>query len=57
MFPFWDTVPVAAKSSAHLPEAQLPLRQSSSTLHIRPDAHFGQVPPPQSTSVSPPFCT
>src|SRR6266852_2810250 len=36
---------------------QFPLVQSPLPAHISPLAHVGQVPPPQSTSVSAPFFT
>jgi hypothetical protein len=34
-----------------------PLWQSAATAHVPLVGHFGQVPPPQSTSVSAPFFT
>ena len=39
----------------HLLALQMPLVQSEPTMQLEPVAHLGQVPPPQSTSVSRPF--
>jgi hypothetical protein len=39
----------------HTPDWQGPRAQSASFPHFSPGAHCGQVPPPQSTSVSAPF--
>ncbi|MSP62661.1 MAG: VCBS repeat-containing protein [Myxococcales bacterium] len=36
----------------HASFVQCPLSQSSPTRHFRPAPHFGQLPPPQSTSLS-----
>ena len=44
-----------AGGAAQIPEVQVPLEQSVPTAQTLPVAHAGQVPPPQSTSVSAPF--
>src|SRR6185436_10325523 len=43
--------------AAHLPATQLPPAQSALTVQTWLKPHFGQEPPPQSTSVSVPFFT
>jgi hypothetical protein len=55
-------VPHASCRSSHVsgvhpqtPALHGPFAQSVLTLQANPGAHFGQVPPPQSTSVSAPF--
>jgi len=47
----------AGQTCAQLPDSHGARAQSPSTLHTRPGAQPGQVPPPQSVSVSPPFRT
>mmetsp|Transcript_24545 Transcript_24545/g.50957 ORF Transcript_24545/g.50957 Transcript_24545/m.50957 type:complete len:214 (-) Transcript_24545:353-994(-) len=47
----------AAESPTHVPPWHWPDRQSPLTRHCLPLLHLGQVPPPQSTSVSAPFVT
>jgi hypothetical protein len=40
------------------PDVQAPVTQSDGARHVRKSSHRGHaVEPPQSTSVSPPFCT
>jgi hypothetical protein len=47
---------VATAHSTHVPLAHTALWQSVDTAHVSPVAQGGQVPPPQSTAVSDPFC-
>jgi hypothetical protein len=41
----------------HVPPVHTELLQSEAPAQVPPGAHGGQDPPPQSTSVSPPFLT
>ncbi len=44
------------RASQQVPSTQKPLVQSVPVRQVSPSAQVGQVPPPQSTSVSAPFC-
>jgi hypothetical protein len=45
-----------ASGGAQVPVSQLLLTQSEFAMHVSPFMHWGQVGPPQSVSVSIPFC-
>ena len=51
------TVPPSTALQPHFKFVQRLLRQSDPEAQLFPKAHFGHLPPPQSTSVSSPFFT